>query len=160
LGYNGGMEKYTIIENKFIDSLENNFDTATKQSAIATFSSLWMGEKEYKKHLYKRINTEKSVKDEHDYIQKTFNSLNSKEVYFEIYDAPDLWDRVFFSNEDKWAVVVAQNGKILTSYKINSTIQDTLNKHIKAFGAKTSKIGVSNEFRKTINQITEQLRKL
>jgi hypothetical protein len=153
------MEKYKIVENKLIASLKSNFNTDTKESVASTFQSLWVGEKEYKKHLIKRMNTEKVVKNEHDYIQKTFNALNSKEVYFEIYDAPDLWDRVFYSNDDNWAVVVAQNGKILTSYKIKSTIQDTINKHIENLGAKTSKIGVSNEFRQTVKQITEQLRK-
>ena len=66
----------------------------------------------------------------------------------------------FFSKDGNWATVVAQNGKILTSYKINSTISDTLEKHKKFLDAKISKVGVSDEFRRTIEQITKEFRKL
>ena len=105
------------------------------------------------------MNKEGTVVDEHDYLQKTFNALNSDETFFEFYEAPDLWDRIFYAKEDNWAVIVAQNGKILTSYKIDSTIIDTLEKHKSQLGAKVNKVEVSDEFRKTIKQITEKLRK-
>jgi len=126
---------------------------------VISFSGLWYTLKDYNKHLNKRMNKEGTVVDEHDYLQKTFNALNSDETFFEFYEAPDLWDRIFYAKEDNWAVIVAQNGKILTSYKIDSTIIDTLEKHKSQLGAKVNKVEVSDEFRKTIKQITEKLRK-
>ena len=157
-GYNAGMEKYKQVENNFLKNLKN-FDITSKQSAVASFAELWYTINDYNKHLNKRMNKERTVIDEHDYIQKTFNALNSDETFFEYYEAPDLWDRIFYTKKDKWAVVVAQNGKILTSYKIESTIIETLDKHKKQLDAKVNKVGVSDEFRQTVKQITEKLRK-
>jgi hypothetical protein len=158
-GYNFGMEKFREVENKFVSSLDE-LRIDTKKNAVFTFKNLWMGEKEYAKHYAKRLNKEGSIIDEFDYLSKTFTALNSDEVFFESYDSVDLWDRVFYSKDDNWAVVVAQNGKILTSYRINSTIKDTLSKHENMLNAKISKIGVSDEFQNKIRTITEKLRKL
>ncbi|WP_297431978.1 hypothetical protein [Sulfurimonas sp.] len=156
-GYILVMEKYKKVENNFLIHLEN-FDATSKQSAISSFAMLWYTIKDYRKHLNKRMNIEEIVIDEHDYLQKTFNALSSDETFFELYEAADLWDRVFYTKEDNWAVIVAQNGKILTSYKIDSTIVDTLSKHKEQLGAKVNRVEVSNEFRQTIKQITEKLR--
>ena len=153
------MEKFREVENKFVSSLDG-LKIDTKKNAVSTFKNLWMGEKEYAKHYTKRLNKEGSITDEFDYLSKTFTALNSDEVFFESYDSVDLWDRVFYSKDDNWAVVVAQNGKILTSYRINSTIKDTLSKHEKMLNAKISKIGVSDEFQSKIRTIAEKLRKL
>lgn len=158
MGYNGAMEKYQQIEKNFIESL-TNFNYSTKNNAVSTFSQLWMSEKDYEKHYQKRKHLEEVVKDRNDYVLKTFTTLESKEVFFETYALPELWDRVFFSKDDSWAVVIAKNGKILTSYKISSTINKTLEKHIKFLNAKINKIGVSDEFARKINEITKQLRK-
>ncbi len=152
------MEKYKQVEKNFLKILDK-LDVTNKKSAILTFSELWYTLKDYNKHLNKRINVEGTVADEYDYLQKTFNALNSDETFFELYEAPDLWDRIFYTKEDNWAVVVAQNGKILTSYKIDSTIMDTLDKHKERLGAKINKVEVSDEFRQTIKQITKKLRK-
>jgi len=158
LGYNFDMEKYKQIESRFLNNLES-LDISNKNAAIFSFSNLWYTPKDYNKHLDKRMNKEGTVVDEYDYLQKTFNALNSDETFFELYEAPDLWDRIFYTKDDNWAVVVAQNGKILTSYRIDSTIIDTLDKHKKQFGARVDKVEVSDEFRQTIRQITKQLGK-
>ncbi len=49
--------------------------------------------------------------------------------------------------------------KIVTSYKIKSTIKSTLDKHEQMLGAKISRVGVSDEFKQTISEITTKLRK-
>ena len=129
------MQRYKQVEINFLKGLEK-LDMTDRQSATLSFSRVWYTLKDYNKHLDKRMNKEGIVIDEYDYLQKTFNALNGNETYFELYEAPDLWDRIFYTKEDNWAVVVAQNGKILTSYKIDSTIMNTLDKHIKQLGAK------------------------
>ncbi len=108
----------------------------------------------------KRLYKEKVISDEWDYIQKTFNALLSSDVYYEAYEDPQLWDRVFYSKENRWAVVVAQNGKILTSYKIKSKIEDTLKKHEEFLKAKILKVGVGDDFKRTIREIVDKLEKL
>lgn len=158
-GYNSGMEKYKEIENNFLSGIDS-FETGTKHSAIDTFPSLWMSIKDYERHITKRLYKEKVVIDEWDYIQKTFDALLSSDVYYEAYEDPQLWDRVFYSKENNWAVVVAQNGKILTSYKIKSKIEDTLKKHEEFLKAKISKVGVGDEFKRTIREIVDKLGKL
>ena len=153
------MEKFKIIESKFINNLQY-FHTDTKGEMISSFSNLWISKKDFYKHYNKRLHKENVIVDEYDYIQKTFNALASNEVFFETYELPELWDRIFYAKDDNWAVVVAQNGKILTSYKIKSTINETLDKHKEFLNAKIEKIGVSDEYSRAINKITEKLRKL
>ena len=155
-GYNGRMERYKKLENNFLQILDK-FDASSRNSAIASFSKIWVSNEDYYKHLNKRLNKEGVVIDEHDYMQKTFNALNSKEVFFEVYKDPDLWDRVFYSKDDKWAVVVAQNGKILTSYKIHSTIDETIEKHKKYLDAKVSKIELVMNLEKQLDRLQKNL---
>ena len=159
VGYNSWMEKYKEIENNFLSGIDS-FKTETKHSAIDTFPLLWMSIKDYERHMTKRLYKEKVVTDEWDYIQKTFDALLSSDVYYEAYEDPQLWDRVFYSKENNWAVVVAQNGKILTSYKIKSKIEDTLKKHEEFLKAKISKVGVGDDFKRTIREIVDKLGKL
>lgn len=149
------MEHFKQIENDFLNEL-NKFDVSSKQTALGTFGNLWMSEDKYFEH-YEKRKQEGFVVDRFDYIIKTFNTLNSKEVYFETYEMPDLWDRVFYSKDNNAAVVLAKNGKILTSYKIKTTIEDTFKKHSDYLKATITKMEVSDEFSRQIKSITDKL---
>jgi len=155
IGYNSGMENFRQIENNFLNELDK-FDISSKETALSTFGNLWMSEDKYLEH-YEKRKKEDFVIDRLDYMVKTFNTLNSKEVYFETYEMPDLWDRVFYSKDDNTAVVLAKNGKILTSYKIKTTIEDTFKKHTDYLKAKIIKMEVSDDFSRQIKSITDKL---
>lgn len=155
IGYNSNMDNFRQIENNFLKSLDN-FDVSSKETALNTFWRLWMSEDKCFEH-YEKRKKEGFITDRFDYICKTFNTLNSKEVYFETYEMPELWDRVFYSKDDNTAVVLAKNGKILTSYQIKTTIEDTFKKHIDYLKAKIIKVEVGDEFSRQIKSITDKL---
>jgi len=95
-----------------------------------------------------------------DYLIKSFEVLASATyAYIEFYTNEDLdiWDRVFYDKENSWAVVIGENGKILTSYKISDDIIKTLEKHKELFQSKYEKKEVSHEFSKNVRQIYERL---
>ncbi|MCK9372671.1 MAG: hypothetical protein M0P91_05695 [Sulfuricurvum sp.] len=149
------MENFRQIENNFLKSLDN-FDVSSKESALNTFHNLWMSEEKYFAH-YEKRKKEGFVADRFDYMRKTFNTITSEEVYFETYEMPELWDRVFYSKDDNTAVVLAKNGKILTSYQIKTTIEKTFKKHIDFLNAKIIKMEVSDEFSRQIESIANKL---
>ena len=146
------------IEQKFIINL-TNFNFNNRDEAVANFSSLWNDIGSYSKHIKKRMRNQ-DIEDEFDYLIKSFEVLASATyAYIEFYTNEDLdiWDRVFYDKENSWAVVIGENGKILTSYKISDDIIKTLEKHKELFQSKYEKKEVSNEFSKNVRQIYERL---
>lgn len=146
------------IEEKFIENL-NAFDFRSNDEAVVKFSSLWNDIGSYSKHIKKRMKHQ-DIKDELEYLMKTFEVLSSTDfAYVEFYpnEKVDIWDRVFYNKQKDWAVVVGENGKILTSYKIRDDIIETLEKHKKLFQSQYERKEVSDEFSKIVKQIYERL---
>ena len=76
------------------------------------------------------------IESEFEYLLNSFEVLSSSnEAYIETYprENSDIWDRVFYNRQKSWAVVIGENGKILTSYKIRDDIINTLEKHKELF---------------------------
>ncbi|SFV65565.1 hypothetical protein MNB_SV-12-1964 [hydrothermal vent metagenome] len=117
------MKEFKDIENRFIKNLANfNFDN--RDEAIANFSTLWNDIGSYSKHIRKRMRN-RDIESEFEYLMNSFEVLSSScEAYIETYPKEnlDIWDRVFYNKQKSWAVVVGENGKILTSYKIRDDI--------------------------------------
>lgn len=100
------------------------------------------------------------IENEFEYLMVTFETLkSSKYVYIEVFldEMLDIWDRVFYHHENKWAVVIGENGKILTSYKIRDDIIETLEKHKILFQSNYTRKVVSDEFSKRVTTIYERL---
>lgn len=102
------MEKYKKIEDSFLSRL-NSFKVEDSQ----TFSKLWNDLHSYQKHIRKRVKNGDIV-DEFDYIKKTFATLDQKVAYYEYFKEVGVWDRVLYNKELQWAVVLGENGAILT----------------------------------------------
>ena len=146
------------IETKFIQNL-TNFHFNNRNEAILNFSSLWNDIGSYGKHIRKRIRNNDIV-DEFEYLINTFEVLSiSTEAFIEKYPKEDLdiWDRVFYNKQKSWAVIIGENGKILTSYKIRDDIIKVLEKHRELFQSKYEKKEVSDEFSKRVKQIYQRL---
>lgn len=146
------------IEIKFIQNIIN-FDFNSRDEAILNFIHIWNDIGAYSKHIKKRMKNGDII-DEFEYLINTFEVLSSsKEAFIEKYpkDDLDIWDRVFYNKEKKWAVIIGENGKILTSYKIRDDIIEVLNRHKKLFQSNYEKKEVSNEFSKRVKQIYERL---
>ena len=146
------------IETKFIQNL-TNFHFDNRNEAISNFSSLWNDIDSYSKHVKKRLRNS-DIRDEFEYLVNTFEVLSiSKEVFIERYPKEDLdiWDRVFYNKHKSWAVIVGENGKILTSYKIRDDIIKVLERHKELFQSKYEKKEVSDEFSKRVKQIYKRL---
>ena len=111
-------------------------------------------------HLDKKRVRNGDVENEYEYLLRTFETLASYDyAYMEVFSDKtlDIWDRVFYSKQNSWAVVLGENGKILTSYKIRDDIIDTLEKHKKIFQSEYTRKVVSDEFSKRVTTIYERL---
>ena len=152
------MKEFKEIENKFIEHLTHfNFDN--RDEALANFRRLWNDIDSYSKHIKKRMRNE-DIESEFEYLMNSFEVLaSSHEAYIETYpkENSDIWDRVFYNRQKSWAVVIGENGKILTSYKIRDDIIKTLEKHKVLFQSKYEKKVVSDEFSKRVRDIYERL---
>ena len=152
------MNKFKKIENRFIGNLAN-FNFNDQDEALAKFSSLWNDINSYSKHIKKRMRNN-DIESEFEYLLNSFEVLSSSnEAYIETYprENADIWDRVFYNRQKSWAVVIGENGKILTSYKIRDDIINTLEKHKELFQSKYERKVVSDEFSKRVREIYERL---
>ena len=151
------MTKLTDSEKHFLEQLEG-FHSNSQERAILSFPTLWTDSQAHRKHIRKRVK-EGSIENEWDYLLKTFEVLSHAEVfYIETYPKElEIWTRTFYHRENSWAVVLGENGKILTSYKIRDDIIKTLEKHKVLFDSHYNRKEVSDEFSKTIKQIYERL---
>ena len=152
------MNEFKEIESKFIENL-TNFNFNNQNEALAKFSSLWNDINSYSKHIKKRMRNN-DIESEFEYLLNSFEVLSSSnEAYIETYprENSDIWDRVFYNRQKSWAVVIGENGKILTSYKIRDDIINTLEKHKELFQSKYERKVVSDEFSKRVREIYERL---
>lgn len=149
------MEKYEIIENRFIKRL----DAFDAENPVDTFENLWGNKKHYAKHLSKRLR-DGDISSPYEYVKKTFATLAQKTAYYEHYKQADVWDRVIYNQELKWAVIIGESGEILTSYKPSRGIIDLLATHKERYGSEYEETGVSNEFQKRVAAVNQKLGEL
>ena len=156
-GYNINDElRFSIIENKFLEKLDD-FDYENK---IDSFKKLWVNKRVYDVHLKKRLE-EQVIKNEEDYLLKTFETLANYDLvlFFENLNNGG-WDRIHYNKVDKWAVIITENGDILTSYSIYKNIKRVIedNKEKKLILKKKERIINETRLQKRLKTILNRLR--
>ena len=142
MGYNGGMEK---IEKKIITNFEN-----VKYDIYAKFGDLWELDGSFERHIEKRI-TLGHIDDMDDYIVKTLDCLaNSDNFIFA--EHKNSWDNICYNKSKSWAVIFNENGKIMTSYKIEIGSKSFFQAQI-AIKAKIKKGITDEKFRRYFNRL-------
>ena len=135
------------IEKNFINKL-NNFNA---DNPIKSFKDLWVSEKTYQKHLEKRFK-EGIIRNEKDYLLKTFKTLSEYDLMLIFENLNDNgWNRIHYNKKDEWAVIIGENGDILTSYEKKEKIQEIIKKNEE----RNLKLRV-NKSRKEENEITKK----
>ena len=95
------------------------------------FKELWVSEREYEKHIKKRLK-EDVIKNERDYIDKIKNCvINPDEIYVkkykeEIKEKFNRWDRVYYKKSDMWVAIFNEKSKISTAYYIMKDFNEIL----------------------------------
>ncbi len=88
-----------------------------------------MSERTYLNHLEDRLE-EGVISDWKDYLEKTFETLSSYTgVYYEVYGRS--WDRILYDRKRQWMVVLIEEGRILSSMKVNQTLKELFGNHIR-----------------------------
>jgi hypothetical protein len=155
------MKNFKVIEDKLLESLQC-FDIINRDEAVIKFSYMWNDIDSYIKHINKRIKNG-DISNEYAYVLKTFEVLAYSHIaYIESYpkNYSDVWDRVFYHQGQNWVVIIGENGKVLTSYKISGDIIDALDRHKIVFDASYERKEVSNGFSKRVKEIYERLTNL
>ena len=102
-----------------------------KDLNVGNFKELWISEKEYRKHILKRLK-EKVIENEKDYIDKIKNCvLNPDGVYIKKYTREakekfDRWDRVYYKKNNMWVAIFNEKAKINTAYYITKDFNEIL----------------------------------
>ena len=119
--------RFSIIENRFLEKLDD-FDYENK---IDSFKKLWVNKRVYDVHLKKRLE-EQVIKNEEDYLLKTFETLFKSDLILDFENRnKNGWDRIHYNKVDKWAVIITENGNILTSYSLMDEIEEIIEKNEK-----------------------------
>ena len=133
VGYNGVMRKPTEEQLKSFKAIDRTISDCMATLDAKNFQKLWIDEKEYKKHLARRI-ADGAIDDENDYIGKI------KEAF----DAPDtvIWkkfthaykelhgryDRIYYMKGNWWVDIFFENGKISTAFVLNRQFSEIVMK--------------------------------
>lgn len=116
------LQKQRKAEEEFIKILKD-FDPENPEES---FKKLWVSEKCYKDHIKTRIE-EGVVNDTKDYLEKILQTLSQyTSVYYAHYSTS--WDRIYYDRKRQWMVVLTENGRIITSYKIKEPLRETFRK--------------------------------
>ena len=107
---------------KRFDNFDTNLARAIKKALF--FSSLWVSERDFLKHLKKRLK-HKEIANQKEYLQKTLQTLCSPIAIYYLYH-PLFKDKVIFSASN-WVVILLQNGKIITSFPLYESLNSLLN---------------------------------
>jgi len=127
------MRKPTEEELKSFKTIDEIIGSRMVTLDMENFKKLWIDEKEYKKHIARRI-ADGAIDDENDYIGKI------KEAF----DAPDtvLWkkfthrykslhsryDRIYYMKGKWWVDIFFENGKISTAFMLNRKFSEIVMK--------------------------------
>jgi len=111
---------------KYEENILKRFESFNETEPIESFKRLWVNEKVYDNHLKKRLK-ENIIKDERDYLIKTFETLANYDLVLFFDNLNDGgWDRIHYNHQKEWAVIVGESGDILTSYEIYQTLEEII----------------------------------
>ena len=135
---------------KVKDKIISNFD-CIRDDLSNNFDSLWELKDSFNKHIKRRISLG-HIADREDYINKTLDCLaNSNSFIFAQYDKS--WDNICYNKSKDWAVVFNENGKIMTSYKIDTDSYIGFEVRHKSNNANITKGKTDEKFRKYFKNI-------
>jgi len=149
-------EKKKAIEEEFVKRLQT-FDV---KNPISSFKGLFVTEEVYGDHLNKRLG-EGVIKDESDYIRKTFDTLAySTSAYYENYSKS--WDRILYDSKRKWMVVLTEGGYILSSMPVTKRLRKLFEDHFKQAKAgkqtlKIQRVHTDEKLKKEARRILEKI---
>jgi hypothetical protein len=116
------LQKQRKAEEEFLKILRE-FDPEKPEES---FKKLWVSERCYEDHIKTRIE-EGVVINTKDYLEKILQTLSQyTSVYYAHYSTS--WDRIFYDKKRQWMVVLTENGRIITSYKIKEPLRETFRK--------------------------------
>lgn len=119
------IKKQQKAEREFLKLLEE-FDP---QKPEESFKELWVSERTYRRHLEKRLER-KEVKSWYDYLLQTFQTLSSfTGAYYEHYSSS--WDRILYDRKRQWMVVLTEEGRIISSMRVNEPLRELFERHIR-----------------------------
>ena len=119
------LKEFLVIDRKIFDNIRN-----INQE---NFKTLWLNEKEYKRHLQRRLK-KGHIKNEEEYIQKIKEVfLNPSDIKWKKYKTGykkdrDRFDRIYYRKGEFWVDVFLENGKIVTAFEIEKDYFEILMK--------------------------------
>ena len=97
----------------------------------SNFKELWVSEREYKKHMLKRLK-KGHIESKKDYIEKIKDAfLHPDDVKWKKYKSDfkqkaNRFDRFYYKKGDWWVDVFLENEKIVTAYKLEKDYFEVL----------------------------------
>ncbi len=138
------------IEDRFIKNLEM-LDISSKERFLETFPSLWKKKKRFEEHVLKRVKMKHIISSNPklSYARKIINVLyDAEDIYIEKKKSGVQVDYVWKRN---WIVIIGENGKIETAYKLETDLQTFLERHKIKNEIYRGKI--NEKFRKTVKSL-------
>jgi len=123
VGYNSFMRNVSKEELKEFLKADKNILEVVKNLDEGNFKELWVNEREYKKHMLKRLK-KGHIKNKKDYIKKIKDTfLNPDDVKWKKYKSDfkqksKRFDRFYYKKGDWWVDIFLENNKIVTAYKL------------------------------------------
>ena len=125
------MRKPSKEELEIFLEFDSRVYKAVRDLRLENFKELWMSEREYRKHIQKRID-KAHIKNEEDYIRKIkdafFNpdDIKWKRYRYDFKKIADRFDRIYYKKSDFWLDVFLENGKLVTAYRLEKDYYDIL----------------------------------
>jgi len=123
------VEKVEEKKRQIEEAFRRKIDEFSIYNPLEGFKSLFVSEREFEKHLEHRSNWG-HIKpgDWKNYLRKTLEAIaNATSAYYEEWTGEKgLWDKVLYSSKLKWLVVISQKGYIITSMRLDRSLQEIL----------------------------------
>ncbi|NPA16327.1 MAG: hypothetical protein GXO05_01145 [Aquificae bacterium] len=117
-------------ERKFLENLKTLENVKTKEELLEVFPVLWKKKRKFTEHTRKRV-LKKHIPDKNaelEYIKRIIEVLAKHNlVLIEKGKKPQI-NYLFL--ERNWVVIIGENGKIETAFKLDIDLQSWINDHI------------------------------
>ncbi len=129
------IKNYLRLFKRF-EAIDQKILTRLKTAPLNAFAKLWISQKDYSKHLKKRLKRG-DVKNRADYYQKTITAYcQPRQIFYLEAKRPITLDKVFFISET-WVDIFTPDGVLITSFPLKTSIDELLknpkNRAYKAF---------------------------
>ncbi len=146
------------IEKKFMDNLKTLENIKTKEELLEEFSKLWKRRRRFKEHIEKR-KALKHIPDKNPeliYIKQIFNVLSEFDNVF--IEKTKSGSQIDYIHKDDWVVIINQNGKIETAYKLESPLSRWIKRH--KIKNEITRGNINEEFKKSVKSLWNRIKLL